>query len=121
MNRTNRRNTRHSPLLLPIARSLTLSESHLNFQTTSEEQLSNHLSLAKTVVNPIDLQLVPPFVDTNITYRRSDLLYRDQKRCRKTFDLNIVGGSHQWTALHLAGHASHISVVMQLVAAGMAM
>lgn len=33
------------------------------------------------------------------------------------FDINIAGGSHQWTALHLAGHACHSCVVLSLVLA----
>lgn len=70
-------------------------------------------SSSKGLVHPIDLQRVKAYVEPDV-----DLLYRPEKKCRQTFDLNIPGGSHQWTALHLAGHASHASVVMQLVAAG---
>eukprot|EP00397_Hematodinium_sp_SG-2012_P004092 GEMP01004103.1.p1 GENE.GEMP01004103.1~~GEMP01004103.1.p1 ORF type:complete len:1041 (+),score=203.27 GEMP01004103.1:36-3158(+) len=31
------------------------------------------------------------------------------------FDLDLTGGSHQWTALHLAGHACHSVVVQSLL------
>eukprot|EP00742_Colponemidia_sp_Colp-10_P006201 GILJ01006643.1.p1 GENE.GILJ01006643.1~~GILJ01006643.1.p1 ORF type:complete len:1057 (+),score=103.81 GILJ01006643.1:402-3173(+) len=34
------------------------------------------------------------------------------------FDLDLAGGSHLWTALHLAGHAGHHAVIETLVDAG---
>lgn len=40
------------------------------------------------------------------------------RTCMKAFDLNLRGGSHLWTPLHLAGHACHVSVVQVLVEAG---
>eukprot|EP00357_Protocruzia_adherens_P010718 CAMPEP_0114997594 /NCGR_PEP_ID=MMETSP0216-20121206/14991_1 /TAXON_ID=223996 /ORGANISM="Protocruzia adherens, Strain Boccale" /LENGTH=886 /DNA_ID=CAMNT_0002362003 /DNA_START=91 /DNA_END=2751 /DNA_ORIENTATION=- len=32
-----------------------------------------------------------------------------------TFDLNIKGGTHGWTPLHLAGHAGHFKIVQYLI------
>jgi len=34
------------------------------------------------------------------------------------FNLDLQGGSHGWTSIHLAGHASHFTVVQSLVEAG---
>lgn len=34
------------------------------------------------------------------------------------FDLNAVGGVHEWTALHLAAHGGHLDIVRDLVEAG---
>lgn len=34
------------------------------------------------------------------------------------FDLNAVGGVHEWTALHLASHGGHLDIVRELVEAG---
>jgi ankyrin repeat protein len=36
----------------------------------------------------------------------------------KPFDLNLRGGSHWWTCLHLSGHACHVAIVQQLLEAG---
>lgn len=38
--------------------------------------------------------------------------------CSRAFDLNLRGGSHLWTPLHLAGHACHVPVVQVLIEAG---
>mmetsp|Transcript_40040 Transcript_40040/g.113219 ORF Transcript_40040/g.113219 Transcript_40040/m.113219 type:complete len:1162 (+) Transcript_40040:10-3495(+) len=35
--------------------------------------------------------------------------------CARTFGLNVKGGSHLWTSLHLAGHAGHVPVVQALI------
>lgn len=40
------------------------------------------------------------------------------RTCPRTFDLNLRGGSHLWTPLHLAGHACHVNVVQVLIEAG---
>lgn len=40
------------------------------------------------------------------------------RTCSKVFDLNLRGGSHLWTPLHLAGHACHVPVVQVLIEAG---
>jgi len=34
------------------------------------------------------------------------------------FDLNAVGGVHEWTALHLAARGGHLDIVRDLVEAG---
>lgn len=34
------------------------------------------------------------------------------------FDMNLQGGSHYWTPMHLAGHAGHFEIVQLLVEAG---
>jgi len=39
------------------------------------------------------------------------------RTCTRTFDLNLRGGSHLWTPLHLAGHACHVPVVQILIEA----
>eukprot|EP00931_Biecheleriopsis_adriatica_P115045 TRINITY_DN90892_c0_g1_i1.p1 TRINITY_DN90892_c0_g1~~TRINITY_DN90892_c0_g1_i1.p1 ORF type:complete len:1119 (+),score=248.09 TRINITY_DN90892_c0_g1_i1:75-3431(+) len=40
------------------------------------------------------------------------------RTCPRAFDLNLRGGSHMWTPLHLAGHACHVNVVQVLIEAG---
>eukprot|EP00439_Symbiodinium_sp_Y106_P075305 s165_g14.t2 len=40
------------------------------------------------------------------------------RTCPQVFDLNLRGGSHLWTPLHLAGHACHVNVVQVLIEAG---
>lgn len=40
------------------------------------------------------------------------------RTCTRVFDLNLRGGSHLWTPLHLAGHACHVPVVQILIEAG---
>ncbi|CAJ1409236.1 unnamed protein product [Effrenium voratum] len=40
------------------------------------------------------------------------------RTCSRAFDLNLRGGSHLWTPLHLAGHACHVNVVQVLIEAG---
>mmetsp|Transcript_44668 Transcript_44668/g.103186 ORF Transcript_44668/g.103186 Transcript_44668/m.103186 type:complete len:1152 (-) Transcript_44668:26-3481(-) len=40
------------------------------------------------------------------------------RTCTRAFDLNLRGGSHLWTPLHLAGHACHVPVVQVLIEAG---
>lgn len=40
------------------------------------------------------------------------------RTCPRAFDLNLKGGSHLWTPLHLAGHACHVPVVQVLIEAG---
>lgn len=40
------------------------------------------------------------------------------RTCPRAFDLNLRGGSHLWTPLHLAGHACHVNVVQVLIEAG---
>jgi ankyrin repeat protein len=40
------------------------------------------------------------------------------RTCSRVFDLNLRGGSHLWTPLHLAGHACHVPVVQILIEAG---
>mmetsp|Transcript_9920 Transcript_9920/g.26210 ORF Transcript_9920/g.26210 Transcript_9920/m.26210 type:complete len:1176 (-) Transcript_9920:139-3666(-) len=40
------------------------------------------------------------------------------RTCTRAFDLNLRGGSHLWTPLHLAGHACHVHVVQVLIEAG---
>eukprot|EP00929_Paragymnodinium_shiwhaense_P097982 TRINITY_DN59544_c0_g1_i1.p1 TRINITY_DN59544_c0_g1~~TRINITY_DN59544_c0_g1_i1.p1 ORF type:complete len:1129 (-),score=294.76 TRINITY_DN59544_c0_g1_i1:207-3593(-) len=40
------------------------------------------------------------------------------RTCTRAFDLNLRGGSHLWTLLHLAGHAGHVPVVQVLIEAG---
>merc|ERR1740129_1179127 len=40
------------------------------------------------------------------------------RTCTRAFDLNLRGGSHLWTPLHLAGHACHVSVVQVLIESG---
>lgn len=40
------------------------------------------------------------------------------RTCPRAFDLNLRGGSHLWTPLHLAGHACHVPVVQVLIEAG---
>jgi len=40
------------------------------------------------------------------------------RTCPQAFDLNLRGGSHLWTPLHLAGHACHVPVVQVLIEAG---
>jgi ankyrin repeat protein len=40
------------------------------------------------------------------------------ERQGKGFDLNLRGGSHWWTCLHLSGHACHVNIVQQLLEAG---
>mmetsp|Transcript_30938 Transcript_30938/g.67849 ORF Transcript_30938/g.67849 Transcript_30938/m.67849 type:complete len:1194 (-) Transcript_30938:122-3703(-) len=40
------------------------------------------------------------------------------RTCARVFDLNLRGGSHLWTPLHLAGHACHVPVVQVLIEAG---
>jgi ankyrin repeat protein len=40
------------------------------------------------------------------------------ERKLELFDLNAVGGVHEWTALHLAAHGGHLDIVRELVEAG---
>jgi len=40
------------------------------------------------------------------------------RTCTRVFDVNLRGGSHLWTPLHLAGHACHVPVVQVLIEAG---
>lgn len=40
------------------------------------------------------------------------------RACPRAFDLNLRGGSHLWTPMHLAGHACHVPVVQVLIEAG---
>mmetsp|Transcript_107940 Transcript_107940/g.311884 ORF Transcript_107940/g.311884 Transcript_107940/m.311884 type:complete len:1188 (+) Transcript_107940:47-3610(+) len=40
------------------------------------------------------------------------------RTCPRVFDLNLRGGSHLWTPLHLAGHACHVPVVQVLIESG---
>jgi ankyrin repeat protein len=40
------------------------------------------------------------------------------RTCTRAFDVNLRGGSHLWTPMHLAGHACHVPVVQVLIEAG---
>lgn len=42
------------------------------------------------------------------------------RTCTHSFDLDLRGGSHLWTPMHLAGHACHVPVVQVLIEAGAA-
>ena len=37
---------------------------------------------------------------------------------KENFDMNATGGVHKWTALHLAAHGGHLSIVRELLRAG---
>ena len=41
-----------------------------------------------------------------------------KERHLELFDMNATGGVHQWTALHLAAHGGHLSIVRELLQAG---
>lgn len=47
-----------------------------------------------------------------------DLNFILDERDKAEFDLNITGGAHEWTSLHIAANASHIGIIETLVDAG---